>query len=303
MTDHLLTSKLFDVKDKVVLVTGGGTGIGLMIASTLATNGAKVYIGGRRAEKVESSAKEHNEKVSGQIVPIELDVANKESIQNAVKVISKNDGHLDVLVNNAGITGPQSPWFAKDDAPELKDPEKAGTKLFGDQSFEEWGDLYKNNVASIFFVTSAFLGLLHKASAEHGPWTGTVINISSLNGHLKVSQGKFCYNATKAANIHLTKMLATEYALKNIPVRVNTIAPGFFPSEMTGSEGHSRHGVEGKDADENSGLMRPIPINRSGTDADIGGAVLFLASSASAYVLGQTLFVDGGVIATHPASA
>jgi len=298
--DHLLTNTIYDVSGRVALVTGGGTGIGQMIASALAANGAKVYIGGRRAEKVEETAKGSTAKVAGQIVPIELDVSKKESIKSAVKIISENDGKLDILFNNAAITGPVSPFFNDESAPENKNPETLGNALFDNESFEEWGGLYANNVASIFFVTSAFLGLLHKASDQRGAWSASVVNISSMSGQLKIAQNKFCYNSTKAGNIHLTKMLATEFALKNIPVRVNSIAPGVFPSEMTGSQGES---LGGKKASEIGQGLSGIPFQRGGEDTDMAGAALFLSSSASAYITGQIITVDGGFIATHPATS
>ncbi|QRW03599.1 Enoyl-(Acyl carrier protein) reductase [Ceratobasidium sp. AG-Ba] len=299
--DHLATQKVFDVSGCVALVTGGGTGIGLMITKAFAANGAKVYIGSRRGEKVEATAKENSPHASGQIVPLELDVTDKQSIKNVVKTIADNDGKLDILVNNAAITGPVSMFFNNDKAPENKNPETLGNALFDNESFEEWGGLYTNNVASIFFVTSAFLGLLHKASDQRGAWSANIINISSMSGQLKISENKFCYNSAKAANIHLTKMLSTEFALKNIPVRVNNIAPGQLESEMTGQQG--KHALGGDEASEIAQGLGKIPIGRSGADTDMAGVALYLASPASAYVTGQTITVDGGFIATHPATS
>lgn len=298
--DHLLTKNVYDVSGRVALVTGGGTGIGLMIAQALSANGAKVYIGSRRGEVIEQTAKENTPKVAGQIIPIELDVSKKESIKKAVEIISQNDGKLDILFNNAAITGPVSPFFNDDSKPENKDPGTLGDALFDNESFEEWGGLYSNNVASIFFVTTAFLGLLHKASDARGAWSASVTNISSMSGQLKISQNKFAYNSAKAANIHLTKMFSTELAIKNIPVRVNTIAPGVFPSEMTDSQGKT---LDGEKASAIGQGIRGIPFQRGGTDVDMAGAALFLASPASYYVTGQIITVDGGFIATHPATA
>ncbi|KAG9121008.1 hypothetical protein FRC07_003220, partial [Ceratobasidium sp. 392] len=264
--DHLTAKNLYDVSGRVALVTGGGTGIGLMIATALAANGAKVYIGGRRAEKVISTSEDYTGKVAGQIIPLELDVSSKDSIKNAVKTISENDGKLDILFNNAAITGPVSMFFNNHLAPENKNAETLGNALFDNERLEEWGGLYTNNVASIFFVTTAFLGLLHKASDARGAWSASVVNISSMSGQLKISENKFCYNSAKAANIHLTKMFATEFALKNIPVRVNSIAPAphvlrVFPSEMTGSEGET---LDGQEASEIAQGLGKIPIGRGG---------------------------------------
>ncbi|CAE6439634.1 unnamed protein product [Rhizoctonia solani] len=279
--DHLHRTNLYDASGRVALVTGGGTGIGLMITQALAANGAKVYIGSRRGEKVEATAKEVSPKVAGQIVPIELDVTDKTSIKNAVKVISENDGKLDILVNNAGITGPVSMFLNDDSAPENRSPEALGNALFENEKVEEWTGLYGNNVASIFFVTTAFLGLLSKASEARGAWSAG-----------------FAYNTAKTANIQLTKMFATEFALKNIPVRVNAIAPGVYPSEMTSQQG--THTIPGKEASEIAQGLRPIPFQRSGNDIDMGGLALFLASPAGYYLHGQVITTDGGFTAVHP---
>ncbi|KEP47547.1 short chain dehydrogenase/reductase family protein [Rhizoctonia solani 123E] len=296
--DHLHRTNLYDASGQVALVTGGGTGIGLMITQALAANGAKVYIGSRRGGKVEATAKEVSPKVAGQIVPIELDVTDKTSIKNAVKVISENDGKLDILVNNAGITGPVSMFLNDDSAPENRSPEALGNALFENEKVEEWTGLYGNNVASIFFVTTAFLGLLSKASEARGAWSAGVINISSMSGQLRISENKFAYNTAKTANIQLTKMFATEFALKNIPVRVNAIAPGVYPSEMTGQQG--THTIPGKEASDIAQGLRPIPFQRSGNDIDMGGLALFLASPAGYYLHGQVITTDGGFTAVHP---
>ncbi|CCO34559.1 short-chain dehydrogenase [Rhizoctonia solani AG-1 IB] len=244
--DHLLRSNLYDVGGRVVLVTGGATGIGLMITQTLAANGAKVYIGSRRGEKVESAAKEVSSKVAGQVVPIELDVTDKASIKNAVKTISENDGKLDLLVNNAAITGPVSMFFNDDSAPENKSPETLGNALFENEKIEG----------------KSFLSIGWASSEARGPWSAGVINISSMSGQLRISENKFAYNSAKAANIQLTKMFATEFALKGIQVRVNAIAPGVYPSEMTGEQG--THTLPGKEASDIAQGLRPIPFQRSG---------------------------------------
>ncbi|KAH7342133.1 hypothetical protein B0J17DRAFT_649629 [Rhizoctonia solani] len=295
--DHLHRNNLYDVKGRVALVTGGATGIGLMITQALVENGAKVYIGSRRGEKVQQAARE----TPGHIVPLELDVGDKDSIRNAVKTIEQNDGKLDLLVNNAGITGPSSPFFNDPSASENKSAAALGTALFENEKVEDWSGLYGNNVAAIFFVTTAFLGLLAKASEERGPWSAGVINISSVSGQIRISQAKWAYNSSKSANIQLTKMFATEFALRNIPVRVNSIAPGVFPSEMTGYQGD--HTLGEKDVNEAAQGLHDVPFKRSGNDVDMGGIALFLASPAGYYVHGQVITIDGGFGAVHPSSS
>ncbi|KAG8729400.1 Splicing factor [Ceratobasidium sp. 423] len=273
------------------------------MAKGLAANGAKVYIGGRRKEVVEKAAADYGTGISGKLVPISLDVTNKESIENAVKLISsENDGKLDILINNAGQTGPMSRFLSDPNAPECKDTETLGAALFRNESFEEWSIPFATNVSSVFFVSTAFLGLLEKASkareTETGGWSSSIINITSPCGQTKLSQRHFAYNASKAAGIHLTKMLSTELALRKIPIRVNSISPGVFPSEMTGMEGLI---PTADDVERIARGITKVPSVRSGLDRDIVGAAMYLASPASYYVNGQVIAVDGGFLAVNPA--
>ncbi|CUA76041.1 hypothetical protein RSOLAG22IIIB_02048 [Rhizoctonia solani] len=296
--NQLLTKTIYDVSGRIALVTGGGTGIGLMIARALAANGAKVYVSSRRNEVIESTADEHGPQTGGEIIPLELDVTDKTSIKNAVQVIQKNDGKLDLLFNNAGRSGPKSPFFTDESAPENKDSHTLGSSMFDAEEFEDWSSLYTTNASSIFFVTTAFLGLLHKASDERGAWSAGIINTSSISGQMKRSQNHFAYNSAKAASIHLTKMFSTELALKGIPVRVNSIAPGMFPSEMTGHQGQD---MSGEKASAIGKGITGVPMQRGGAETDMAGVALFLASPASYYITGQVVTVDGGYIATNPA--
>ncbi|ELU35957.1 short chain dehydrogenase domain-containing protein [Rhizoctonia solani AG-1 IA] len=167
-----------------------------------------------------------------------------------------------LAIESAAITGPVSMFFNDPSASENKSAEALGNALFENEKVEDWMGLYGNNVASIFFVTTAFLGLLSKASETRGAWSAGVINISSMSGQLRISENKFAYNSAKAANIQLTKIFATELALKKIPVRINAIAPGVYPSEMTGEQG--THTLPGKEASKIAQGLRPIPFDRSG---------------------------------------
>ena len=152
---------------------------------------------------------------------------------------------------SAGIVGPVSQFLNDPDAPENANAETLGTALFNDDGFDAWSDLYKVNTFSIYYMTTAFLALLDKGSRDFEGYTSSVVNITSVSGMVKIAQRhvsppfasipslavtvgkKFAYNSAKAAAGHLTKMLATEIALKGIPVRVNAIAPGVYSSEMT----------------------------------------------------------------------
>jgi NAD(P)-dependent dehydrogenase (short-subunit alcohol dehydrogenase family) len=103
-------------------------------------------------------------------------------------------------------------------------------------SFEDWSDLYTTNVIAPFFLSTAFLPLLQKSTERTHGWSSTIINISSISGLVRISQGHFNYNASKGAMVHLNKMLSSEIQSSGLKIRVNAIAPGVFPSEMTTGE-------------------------------------------------------------------
>jgi NAD(P)-dependent dehydrogenase (short-subunit alcohol dehydrogenase family) len=223
-------ANLFDVKGKVALITGGGSGIGLMATQALAVNGAKVYIVGRTEEKLETVAKTYGKDIPGEIIPITADISQKEEIKKLVSEVSSREKSLSILINNAGIS-------LNTHQTEAETAEEMSKNLFDNENetFEMWTDTYRTNVPQIYFMTIAFLPLLQKATELQYGYSGAVINISSISGIVKTSQHHFAYNASKAAAIHLSRMLANEIAGNGIKVRVNSIAPGVFPSEMTAS--------------------------------------------------------------------
>lgn len=275
-------SKLFDFKGKVALVTGGGTGIGLMATQALAVNGAKVYIVGRTEEKLDRVVENYNKDIDGEIIPITGDINKKDEIARLYKEISSREKCLCVLVNNAGIDGATVET-------EAKSAEEFKKNLFDDekQTFEDWSTIYQTNVASTYFMTTAFLPLLQKSSEIHHGYSGTVINIASISGMVKDPQHHFNYNASKAATIHLTRMLANAIAENGIKVRVNSISPGVFPSEMTaGESGEDQKSFIPKDK------YAKVPATRPGKDEDMAQTVLFFAGNQ--YLNGQNLAVDGG---------
>jgi len=276
-------SEVFNVKGKVALITGGGSGIGLMATQALAVNGAKVYIVGRTAEKLEQVSKTYNQDSAGEIIPITADVSKKDSIRQLYEEISKKEEHLDILINNAGIS---TSTFQT----ESKSAEEMKKNLFDndDATFEDWDDVYRTNVSQCYFMTTAFLPLLQKATEKQHGWSGTVINISSISGRVKTTQHHPQYNASKAATIHLTRMLANEIQENGLKIRVNSIAPGVFPSEMTaGESGANQKSHIPKDKYEDK-----VPAGRPGNDRDMAGAILFAATNQ--YFNGQTVVVDGG---------
>lgn len=264
-------------------MTGGGSGIGLMAVQALAVNGVKVYICGRTAEKLETVAKTYSQDVPGQIVPIVADVSKKADVANLYSEISQQEKQLDVLINNAGI----STGTFNTEAGSAEELKKA---LFDNEeaTYEDWDAVFRTNVSQIYFMTTAFLPLLQKASESQHGWSASVINISSISGQVKTTQHHPQYNASKAAAIHLTRMLANEIQSNGLKIRVNDIAPGVFPSEMTTSESA---------ANQKSHIPKEkheckTPAARPGNDRDMASAVLFVATNQ--FLNGQTITVDGG---------
>ncbi|KAH7930696.1 NAD(P)-binding protein [Leucogyrophana mollusca] len=270
---------LFNVEGWVCVITGGGTGIGLMIAQAFANNGAKVYITSRRTDVLTRAVKHWGSSLQhprGQLVPLACDITSKDSIQQLVQEIEKHEDHVDLLVNNAGIVGEYNAL---------------------QRGHVWWENVYRTNVIGYFFAATAFLPLLHAAARPHSSYTASIINISSIAGITRDAQYHYSYNASKAATIHLSTLLAQEFRKKDVQVRVNNIAPGPFPSEMaTGSFDETKKSLipAGDDYREEKG----IPAGRPGRDEDMAQAALMLACNQYAY--NQTLVIDGGYLLEHP---
>lgn len=227
-----------------------------MYTQALAVNGAKVYICGRTGEKLDTVAKTYSQDIPGSIIPITADITSKQEIQKLYDELEKREGHLDILVNNAGIMSD------KTITTEAQTPEEMKKNMFDDDknSFQDWDDIYRTNVSQCYFMSTCFIPLLAKATQHTHGYSGTIINVSSISGQVKTSQHHPQYNASKAACIHLTRMLANEIAQNGIKIRVNTIAPGVFPSEMTaGSSGANQKSAIPKDKFENK-----VPAARPG---------------------------------------
>lgn len=233
--DQLQSSKLFDVSHCTAVVTGGGTGIGLMITQALVANGAKVYITGRREEALDNVVKTYGSS-PGSIHALPGDVSNKNDITRLADRMAKEepDG-IQLLVNNAGIARDQLTQFSKNNGPpDMKDAD-AIHNYFIKSDPQAWEDTFRTNVTGQFFMSIAFLPLLKKgadtAKKQNPLLSSSIINVSSISGSMKgTSGGQPAYAASKAASSHVTRMLAT--TLKDVGVRVNCIAPGLFPSEV-----------------------------------------------------------------------
>lgn len=252
---------LFDVSGKVAVVTGGSSGIGAMMARGLIENGARVYITARKVERLEAMAKELSQ--YGECIAVPADLSNIEGIEELVSAVSAKEDHVDILINNAGAN-----WAA----PVENFPE-AG-----------WDKVMDINIKSIFFATQKFLPLLKAAGDAEDP--ARVINIASINGIRNSGMPTYAYSASKSGVIHLTEHLATD--LSPYHINVNAIAPGFFPSNMT------KQIVENEEMTKMA--ISQIPRGRAGTPEDIAGTALYLSSRASAWVIGHTIVLDGGMI-------
>ncbi|KAI8633587.1 NAD(P)-binding protein [Xylariaceae sp. FL1651] len=278
---------LFDVKGLVAVVTGGGSGIGLMMAQALESNGAIVYIIGRRKETLEKAAAtaKHNN-----IRPIVGDVTSKSSLAAAASEIGAGTGgYVDFVVANSGITGPTLGGLAAD------------ADLAAFQSHlaawdtDAFTQTYATNVTGVFNTVVAFLALLDAGNKREGrPFKqrGQVVAVSSIGAFNRVPLAGHAYGSSKAAVVHMMKQFAT--GLVPYGIRSNVIAPGFYPSEMTEDlvEKSKERGVP----------KSFVPEQRAGDAEDMAGAVLFLASRAGAYVNGNVLITDGGRLGVLPSA-
>lgn len=278
----------------VVFLLGGATGIGLMCAQALAVNGARVYIVGRSQDRLDAAVKSHGQNIAGELIPIVADITKKSDLEKLVKEIESKEKCLCILVNNAGISGtsegPQSTNASggTEGSPEGEDANELKKNLWtSEDNFDTWTDIYRTNVAAMYWTSVAFLPLLEAATKHHKGYSGCILNITSISGITKQAQNHFAYNASKGAAIHLNEMLATELANNKIKIRVNSIAPGVYPSEMTAKESNQHNKSELKKED-----FMDIPAQRPGSERDMANACLFMVTNQ--YLNGVTVPVDGG---------
>ena len=284
---------LFGVKGLVAVITGGGSGIGLMAAKALDAHGAKaVYIVGRRKEKLEAAAKEAR---NGSVIALPGDATSQESLDAMAERVKKEQGYVNVLFANAGTSGVQ--YFKelpKGRHPTVQEFQKAASS----HSIDEFANAYKVNLAAPYYTAVAFLELLDAGNRQGFAQKSQVVITASIGGFLRQPQDGWAYSTSKAGVLHLVKMMSTYFGPWNI--RANCIAPGLYPSEMTADLPILQRD---KSITEEGALPREVvPAGRSGTEQDIEGAVLFLMSRAGAYVNGNTLITDGGRLGQTPAT-
>jgi 3-oxoacyl-[acyl-carrier protein] reductase len=249
----LAKAKQIPDNEKVAIVTGGARGIGLEICRELLSMGMTVVA----VDVREETLSEASEKLQAgdKFVPRVMDVTDSDGFTQLIDEIAETHGHVDVLVNNAGIT-------------------RDG--LLMRMSDDDWDLVIKVNLKSAFIGTRAVCKHMVRQRC------GSIINMSSYSG-LEGNRGQGNYAASKAGMLGLTKTTAKELAGKNI--RCNAVAPGFIQTEMTDVLPQ-----QAKDM-----ALAQIPMGRFGQPGDIARAVAFLASEASAYITGQSLSVDGGM--------
>ena len=240
---------------KVALITGASRGIGRAIAQRLAAEGAIVYAGARDAAKLGEAVGEIVA-AGGKAFPIALDVADRASVDAALKAVLEAQGRIDCLVNNAGITR---------------------DNLMLRMKAEEWDQVLATNLTGTFLCTQAALKPMIRQRS------GRIICISSVVGQ-SGNAGQANYAASKAGLIGFAKSIAHEVASRNITV--NVVAPGLIDTDMT-------RAITGSAQED---WVSRIPLKRLGTPADMAGAALFLASPLASYIIGQTIVVDGGLI-------
>lgn len=250
--------ELFRLDGQTAIVTGGGRGLGAQIAEAYAEAGANVVLCSRKLDACIAKSKEIKEKYGVDSLAFGCDVSNLEDVLKVVEGTVNHFGTIDILVNNSGAT-----WGA----PVVEMP------------FEAWEKVINTNITGTFLMSLEAGKIMIKQNK------GKIINIASvagLGGSDPRVMDTIGYNTSKGAVITFTKDLAVKWGQHNI--NVNAIAPGFFPTKMS-------IGLLDKGSEK---ILEGTPLKRFGSDEDLKGAALFLASRASDFVTGDILRVDGG---------
>ena len=248
--------QLFDLTGRVAIVTGGAAGLGLQMAEALAEMGANIVLCARKKDRCEQAAKELA-KLGVKTLALECDVRNPASIREVVDRSAAEFGQIDILINNAGVS-----WGAPVE----------------DMPVEAWNKVIETNLTGTFLFSQTAGKIMLRQRR------GKIINIASVAGFRGAPPElpAIGYHASKGGVIAFTKDLACKWAGHNI--NVNAIAPGWFPTHM------SEVVIErNKEA-----FLKRIPLGRFGSENDLKGAAVFLASDASDFITGHVLVVDGG---------
>ena len=253
-----MTHPLFDLAGKTALITGSSQGIGETLAAGLAAAGARIVMNGRDTEKLAAAAE--GLRATGALVQeLPFDVTNHTACRRAIDGFEADSGAIDILVNNAGMQ------------------HRTPLEDFPIEAFEK---LMTTNVTSVFSVGQTVARHMLKRGA------GKIINIASVQTAL-ARPGIAPYTTSKGAVANLTKGMATDWGPKGL--QINAIAPGYFDTPL--------NAALVADPEFTAWVSKRTPTGRWGQLPELQGACIFLASAASSYINGQTLFVDGGMTA------
>ncbi|QTD42356.1 3-oxoacyl-[acyl-carrier-protein] reductase [Sporosarcina sp. Te-1] len=241
---------------KTAIVTGASRGIGREIALRLAKEGANVVVNYSGSQGKAEEVVAEITSLGGQAISVQANVADAESVKAMMDETMKQYGSIDYLVNNAGITRDNLLMRMKED---------------------EWDDVMAINLKGVFLCTKAVTRQMMKQRA------GRIVNVASIVG-VSGNPGQANYVAAKAGVIGLTKTTAKELASRNITV--NAVAPGFITTDMT----------DALPEDVKSQMLSTIPLGKLGDPQDVANVVAFLLSDEAAYITGQTIHVDGGMV-------
>lgn len=248
-----------EAKGKVVVITGGGSGIGAASAYLFAKNGAHVVLADQDMEKAGSVLK-HIQTLSSASFIYQVDVTQYDEVEKLLIDVKSRFGRIDILVNSAGVMNKVR-------------------QITAEHSFEDWDRVIAINQTGTFYCMRAAL----KVMVEQG--FGNIVNLASLAG-LKASGFNLAYTASKFAVVGMTKSAALEYASKGI--RINAVCPSYTQTPMLEKAIEDHPGMDQK-------LLRYTPMGRFGEAKEIAEAVLWLASEKSSFITGQTITLDGGL--------
>ncbi|KAE8380368.1 hypothetical protein BDV26DRAFT_279586 [Aspergillus bertholletiae] len=290
----LNASNLFSVQGVVAVITGGGTGLGKTIALALdANNAEKVFILGRREGPLHETAAQAT---NHSIVPVVVDTTSQESLENAYHIVAAQTSHVDLLFANSGVDGPPAHLPPKQDGspPTLAEFRE---HHWGFQ-MADFSQTLNVNVTGTHYTILAFLPLLGEANKrrsqphpnELAPPHPQIIVTSSIAALLN-HPSSLAYSFSKAASMHMVEVFAAQLAPYQI--RVNGVAPGLFYSDLS-KRLFERKGVPGRGLLDGSFTSDFIPLTRAGSDEDIAGTVLWMASRSGGYLNGETIVLDGG---------
>ncbi|KAF2637822.1 NAD(P)-binding protein [Massarina eburnea CBS 473.64] len=290
-SSNICASTLFNVEGIVAVVTGGGSGIGLMITKALAANGAhRIYIVGRRDDVLKETARKTNPEV---VIPIPGDITSRESLLRIAERVESETGYVNLVVANAGTMGPR-PLKSAPDAPDQQPSISEYRAHALKTPMEDFNQTYAVNTTGVYYTALTFLDLLDAGNQKGNmgtDWRSQVIATSSIGGFSRLKGASFAYNSSKAAVTHMMKMMATSFVAYNI--RCNILAPGIFPSDISG-------GIFANVGSGPSTVFEKeiVPAERAGKDEDIAGAILYMVGRAGAYLNGSVIVVDGGRLST-----